>query len=152
MTQGKVAIVDAEDFERLSKYKWHFNKLAGESTKGYACRTSLRAAGKRHRIFMHWEVTGYKWVDHINRDGLDNRKENLRPANNSKNQQNRGVQKNNTSGHKGVSFKKSRNRFRSQIRLDGKFIFLGYFKTAEEASKAYIEAAKKLYGGFARWK
>jgi len=88
-------------------------------------------------------------VDHINGNGLDNRRENLRVANKMQNQYNSARQHNNRLGLKGVH--KNGRRYRAQIRADGVKHNLGYFDTAEEAHAAYCEAAKRLHGEFARF-
>lgn len=92
-------------------------------------------------------------VDHINNNGPkdDNRICNLREATKSKNQFNRGRTKNNTSGFKGVQFKKDIGKYRARIKNNLKDIHLGYFSTPEEAYEAYKEAALRLHGEYARF-
>ena len=92
-----------------------------------------------------------KDVDHINRNPLDNRRENLRICTHQQNQYNRTKQSNNTSGFKGVSFNKEKQKFEARIGIDGKSKFLGYFDTAEKASECYKQAALKHHGDFARF-
>lgn len=92
-----------------------------------------------------------KQVGHINGNKSDNRIENLRSADNSKNSMNKGIQSNNTSGFKGVTFHKGTGKFHAKICVEGIRKSLGYFKTAEEASNAYIKAAGELHGQFARF-
>ena len=94
-------------------------------------------------------------VDHIDGDVLNNQKSNLRICTQQENAKNRKINKNNTSGIKGVS-KTKRKEWRSKtwqaiIGADGKNTHLGYFYTAEEAGRAYKKAAKELYGDFARY-
>jgi len=90
-------------------------------------------------------------LDHINGDPSDNRIENLRPATSQENQRNRGKQANNTSGFKGVSLHKQREKWYAQARdANGKQKFLGYFPTPEAASAAYEAYAMKLHGEFYR--
>lgn len=143
LTQGLSAIVDDEDFEMLSRFKWHFHQT------GYAMRTA-RIDGKKHLLRMHRVVMNappHKCVDHINGNTLDNRKRNLRIASRSQNQHNRGRNKNNTSGFKGVS--RYRGRWRARITVNWKEIRLGIFDTPEEAFDAYVAAAKEYHGEFA---
>ena len=128
LTQGKYALVDDEDYKNLSKHKWYFSH-------GYAIRdTSIN--GRRKRIYMHMAIIPQKTglvTDHINMNSLDNRKCNLRIVTRSVNQINRGLQSNNTSGYKGVTWNKKSNKWQAQIKLNGKHILLGYFKNIKDA-------------------
>ena len=91
------------------------------------------------------------YVDHINMNPLDNRRENLRVCTNQQNQYNTTKYSNNKSGFKGVSFNKERQKFEAQIRIDGKQKIIGYFDTAEKAHEKYKEYALKHHGDFARF-
>jgi hypothetical protein len=92
-------------------------------------------------------------VDHRNNNSLDNRRENLRLATHSQNQHNRKAYVSNTSGYKGVFLEKrwTASRWTAIVRINGKRHRVGTFGSAEEASKAYIESAKRLHGEFASW-
>ena len=150
LTQGQVALIDDEDYELVSRYKWcaHWNK----HTKSYYAETNLKKEGGgyatiiMHRIIMNAKKG--KQVDHINHDTLDNRKENLRLCTNSENSQNQGKRINNTSGFKGVHWHKRDKRWCADIRVNGKRIHLGLFLTPEEAYEAYCKAALELHGEF----
>ena len=103
-----------------------------------------------HRVafavyYGHWPVD---MIDHINGDKADNRIANLREATNSENQSNRPKPKNNTSGFKGVT--RNSSGWVAQIKLNSKLHYLGTFKSPEQASKVYIDAAAKMHGDFAR--
>lgn len=87
-------------------------------------------------------------VDHINGNVWDNRKCNLRVVANSQNGMNRGVPENNTSGHKGVTWYKTRNKWMAQIFKEGKRYFLGYFDNIEDAIKARENAEIELFGDY----
>jgi hypothetical protein len=89
-------------------------------------------------------------VDHIDGDGLNNRRSNLRFATTAQNSANRGKQKNNTSGFKGVRWHKRDKRWRAVIGINGKTKQIGSFKTPEAAYDAYCAAARELHGVFAR--
>lgn len=146
LTKGKVAIVDKEDFKYLSQFRWHI------STNGYAVRTRNGENGRRHEVFMHREIIDCpkgKFIDHINRTKLDNRKCNLRVATSSQNGINRGLQPTNTSGYKGVSYHKKANKWQARLSIDGKLRHLGCYETKEEAAKAYNVKAEEVYGEFA---
>jgi HNH endonuclease/AP2 domain len=146
LTRGYQAIVDDDDYEDLVKYNWHHHK------NGYAMRHE-RVNGKRVPIRMHRVVIsapdGYD-VDHKNGDKLDNRKANLRLATRSQNNYNKGVQSNSSSGFKGVSWSKQRNKWRARIHVDKKEINLGFFEYQIDAAFAYNEAAIKYHGEFAK--
>ena len=149
LTKNKIAIVDDEDFDYLSKWKWCY------TNKGYAFRSQKRSetgSKKRKGVYLHRQLMGNpsQQVDHINGDTLDNRKANLRLANHSENMRNRKLQKNNTSGFKGVWFNKKRQKFIATIKINGQSRTIKSANTAEEAAKAYDIKAKELYGSFAR--
>lgn len=141
LTKGKFAIVDRDDYEELSQHKWYFH------SKGYAVRDT-GGRKNRHSIMMHQEVMNSKWIDHINRNKLDNRKSNLRKATPSQNQANHPKRMNNTSGYIGVS-ETPQQRFHAYIENNYKRINIGYFRTAKEAAIARDIVAKKLHGDYA---
>ena len=146
---GENAIVDLEDYERISRFKWNINKSRHTS---YAVRTTRASEGKRgNHIIMHREILlTDEAVDHINRNGLDNRRANLRPATRSQNSRNASKRSDNTSGFKGVGIYKPYGNWRARITVEtGKRITVGYFKTPLEAAIAYDEAAIKYHGEFA---
>ena len=106
-----------------------------------------------HRIvyFLAFGVDpGKMYIDHIDGNGQNNDPANLRLATNSENQRNRGATKINACGFKGVYFDKQNEGWRALIRLHGKKRHIGYFATPEEAHDAYVRAADKLHGEFAR--
>jgi hypothetical protein len=144
LTQDKETIVDDEDYEHLNQWKWHYH------SRNYAKRTVKKTKSKiyLHRLIMKAEIN--QKIDHINGNGLDNRKENLRIVNQSQNGQNRDKQINNTSGYKGVTWHKQCNKWLAQINHKGKHYSLGLFETKEAAAKAYNEAALTYFGEYAR--
>ena len=104
-----------------------------------------------HRLaWLHvFGVWPERQIDHINENKSDNRLENLRLATQSENSSNRGAQKNNTSGFKGVVWHKHKKKWMAQIRAGGKQKYLGLFSSAESAYAAYCESASDLHGDFA---
>jgi hypothetical protein len=150
LTQGYVALVDDEDYERLSRWRWHANVVRG----GRVC--ALRK--KRHRgrmttIYMHREIVGAKpgqQVDHINGDALDNRRGNLRICTISQNNQNRYANTGASSQYKGVCWDKGADKWRATITAGGRRKYLGTFEDEREAALAYDAAARELFGEFAR--
>jgi hypothetical protein len=154
LTQDKIAIIDDDDFERVSKHKWYYRGRYGSrvNEQGYVLRT-VRETGKKQTTislqrFVMNNPEGFQ-VDHVNGDRLDNRKCNLRVATMEQNSHNSTLRKNNTSGFKGVYFKKANQRFFAKISINKKPTHLGYFSTAIDAAKTYDEAARKHYGEFA---
>jgi len=146
--KGKSVIVDDDDYEKLSLYRWVVNYY------GYAVRSAHKDIGLNATLLMHRQLLNPQkgeLVDHVNGNKLDNRKSNLRLATIAENQRNRGKQRNNRSGHKGVCLLKDDQRVKkwvAQITVDGKRNRIGYYYTAEEASEAYEIASKKHFGKF----
>ena len=157
LTQGKVAVVDDEDAE-LSQLRWHV--LPGRRTT-YAKRNARRDDGRRETEQLHRAVWARAHpdepipiqLDHRDGNGLNCRRENLRPATRSENIRNQRVRITNTSGFKGVCWQKTRCRWQAQIGVttkgDRTNHWLGYFATHEDAARAYDDAARKLHGEFA---
>lgn len=142
---GEFALVDDEDYTRVSKLRWCVNNY------GYAIRCIYLGKGKSQMIWMHRFVMGELdrklEIEHKNNKKLDNRKINLRICSRRQNMMNRGLSKHNTSGFKGIV--KSRDRWRAIMNFDGRKVHIGCFSTKEEAAKAYNKKAKELYGEFA---
>ncbi len=150
LTQGKVALVDDEDYELASRFRWYVERKANG---WYARRNIRRPDGRKAKILLHRAILGAEpgvGVDHINRDGLDNRRSNLRWASTSQNGANRGLNANSTSGYKGVDFQKARGCWRALIECRGRRLHLGVYATPEEAARAYDRAAVEFFGAFAR--
>jgi hypothetical protein len=153
LTQGQFAIVDAADYDWLNQWNW-FAAWAENTQSFYARRNDRGEDGKFHVVSMHRKVLGLdrgdkRHGDHINRNTLDNRRSNLRPASLGQNKQNSKCVAGSASGLKGVSIRSNGN-WQAEIAVDGKRIYLGTRKTAEAAHELYREAAQRLHGEFAR--
>jgi hypothetical protein len=151
LTKGQRTMVDDEDYNELNKYRWCAHKSPSNKTY-YAIRFSY-VEGKQKRLHMHRVIMNTPdgmFTDHINGNGLDNRKYNLRICTNSQNQHNTGLRTDNTSGYKGVSWHKKDKKWLTAIQINKKRVYLGSFETAENAYTAYCNKAKEVRGEFAR--
>lgn len=156
LTQGKVALVDDEDYDSLIGFYWQAKRTRNGKV-WYASRTGRADSGTRTTgILMHRQILGLtdrkQQVDHENGNGLDNQKDNLRVATCSQNHFNRERYSNNLSGYKGVYIRPKRchRPWHARIQVNKKNIHIGYFHTAKEAALAYDEAAREHHGEFAR--
>ena len=151
LTKGKFAIVDDEDYERIAQHKW----FAFYSWRHWRAARSVKANGKRHSVYMHHEVMGRvagRMIDHRNRNGLDNRKSNLRRCTKSQNARNGfRVIRGKTSRYKGVcsSGVCICRPWLATLTKNGKQINLGRHATQKEAAQAYDHAAREHFGEFA---
>jgi hypothetical protein len=144
LTQGKVALVDDEDFDQLNQFKWFAHK---NKNTFYSERVSQRINGKQRSICMHSVIigTGIGFVtDHINGNGLDNRRVNLRIVTNRENCQNLHIGK--SSKYPGVSWNKVHCKWQSAVRISGMRKHLGYFINEIDASKAYLSSTPRQPG------
>jgi hypothetical protein len=145
LTQGKYAIVDAGDYERVSRYKWCLSRTGKQL---YAQRRTGGKTIRMHQFIMN-PPKGMV-VDHIDGNGLNNRRSNLRICTRPENTRNRRVNPNTSTGFKGVWRDKKTGKCWAQIYFEGKPIRLGSFATAVEAARAYDRKAIELFGQFAR--
>lgn len=150
ISQGYEAIIDAADACAVARWNW---SAAVRSNSVYVVRRERLADGSRLAVHLHRVIAQAPEgvaVDHINGNALDNRRVNLRLAYASGNQRNRSINRNNTSGFKGVSWDKQHGRWQAGISVNGRRKRLGLFDTAEEAHAAYAKAAQQFHGEFAR--
>jgi hypothetical protein len=147
LTQGKVAIVDAKNYEWLSKCKWY----AIKHRDTFYAATAIRLNNKHTNISMHRRILGLTRgdggiIDHKDRNGLHNWEDNLRIVGGSLNQYNRKVMVNNKSGYRGVCWHKHNKKWRASIGINGVVVELGCFPLIASAAIAYDRAAVELYG------
>ncbi len=143
LTNGGECFVDDRDFEYLDKFRWRKMKIG---KYWYVSRRIKKGSISMHRLILKASKTN-QYVDHINHNGLDNQRENIRLCNNSQNQMN-ATSKGGSSKFKGVCFDKAKNKWRAVIHLDYKTFNLGYFTTEEEAAYIYDQFATQLFGQF----
>lgn len=144
LSQGKVALIDDED-AHLAEFKWHARHNGRNLWYAARCVGPQRRTVSLHRVIL----PGCVQVDHINGDGLDNRRANLRPASARENQFNGRMRADNTTGYKGVTWDARDRVWRARVNAKGRRMSLGSFHDPVEAARAYDEAARRLFGEFA---
>jgi hypothetical protein len=156
LTRGYVALVDDEDYELASQYKWtaSVHMYKGRIRHVYAHRTRRDSStGKRHIERLHRFILGVTDqkvdVDHIDHDGCNCQRHNLRFSTRSQNVANSRIRRDNTSGFKGVCWHKVKRRWEAYISVEKKIKHLGSFLDRESAALAYNAAAVRHYGEFA---
>lgn len=146
---GNYALVDDADYEWLNQWRWYADK---KHNRFYAAR-QIRIGEKQAVTYMHraiLRITESKIMgDHINGNGLDNQRDNIRICTHKQNQDNKSGL-GGTSKYKGVCLEKRKNLWRAQLGCNGKQIYLGAFSNENDAAIAYNNAAIKYQGEFAR--
>lgn len=149
--KGYDVLVDDESVSLVNAYKWRVDDKGNRvyfSRRIYIDKKKTYAS--LHRILADCKNNDGKVVDHINGNTLDNRKCNLRVCTMAENTRNRKMQKNNTSGIKGVSYNKRDKRWTAHIRINNKQIHLGNYIDKYEAFEAYKKASVKYHGEYGR--
>lgn len=139
--KGEPFYFDLEDYDKIKNYCWHINP------SGYVVNKSDETGYTSfHRLVMGLTSEDKdKEVDHIYHKTNDNRKSQLRIVTSSQNKMNKGLQSNNTSGIRGVSFNKRTNKWTAEIHINNQKIYLGEFPTLEEAAQTRKEAEEKYF-------
>jgi hypothetical protein len=132
--------IDIDDLDKVKKYKWHI-------CNGYVVTNVEKDYFRLHQMILGFPKSG---IDHIDRNPLNNRRNNLRLCNQQQNTANTGLFKHNSTGYKGVSWDKSRSKYMAKIKLNGRTVNLGRYACAEDAAIAYNNKAKEAFGKFAR--
>lgn len=147
LTRGKYTLVDEEDYERVNQYNW--NAYRGQDGRYYAVSYIEGTYYRLHRFLLNLEPYNKSYADHINGDGLNNRRNNIRLATPTQNSYNQKVQNRaKTSKYKGVSWNKGVKKWHAYIKQNQKRINLGLFLSEEEAAKAYDIKAIELFKEF----
>lgn len=139
-------LIDDDDFSLISEFTWYHNP------EGYAL-TRKTIGGKRTSIWMHrliMDAQAGEKIDHIDGDGLNNQRANLRFASAAENMYNRRKNKDASSKYKGVTLVRKTNHWIAGLNYEGKRVYIGYFAIEEDAARAYDQKARELFGEFAR--
>lgn len=145
LTQDKFTLIDNKDFDIISKYKWY----AHRRRKNYYAETTKKQKHiLMHRLIMNI-INPEIQIDHIDGNGLNNQRHNLRICTHQENHFNKKSRKNSSSKFKGVSWHSSHKKWRCVIGINTKHIHLGYFDNEKEAAYVYDIAAKQYFGEFA---
>lgn len=144
LTQGKVALIDDRDFDRVQNFKWCLQR---NQDRCYA----VSGGRRQKRVYLHsLLLPGVGKVDHKDGDGLNNLRDNLRPASSLENNRNSKKQKGTSSRFKGVSWNPRNRSWKVSIRVEGLGVHLGYYEDENDAAHVYDYAAKIYFGEFAR--
>jgi hypothetical protein len=148
---GRVALVDDEDYDLVSEYRWNVREWMrpGGGVEGPYAVTRRRVNGGQLSLSMHGIITGYARADHRNGNGLDNQRSNLRPATMAQNNHNQRPRSGQSSRYKGVVWHRRSGKWQATIGLNGRCVYLGVFASEEEAALAYNTAALETWGEYA---
>ena len=152
LTKGLTAKINYTDRPLIERWSWCARLR--KNGRAYAARGTRASSGKFVQVYMHRCILGLRagdriGVDHINGDGLDNRRSNIRPSNQSQNLANQKVKKH-SSLYKGVTWDARKHRWAARIKVNRKMINLGRFWDETDAASAYNNAANKYFGCFAK--
>ena len=148
LTRDRVAFVDDVDHADVVQFKWYAHRVR-DTDLWYAYR-AVGPRGGQVTVSMHGYLTGFSKTDHIDGDGLNNQRINMREATHAENMRNVGLSRGNTSGFKGVVWHKQAQRWYAQISVDSRSRALGLHDTPEDAALAYDRAAVEFHGEFAK--
>lgn len=156
LTKGYEAVVDTADVPRVQNFHWHAQvdqRRDGSVRVVYAARKIRRPDGQYRSALMHREllgITGRTEGDHVDGDGLNNRRSNLRAATHAENLSNQRTHYDSASGCKGLTWHPQCGKWQVRIMAHGKRHYVGLFVSVEEARNAYAKASAELHGDFGR--
>lgn len=148
LTQGKVALIDDEDYERVMQYNWTVYQSHKRWTFYAHCHPTTGTT-ELHRFILGLKRGDRVMVDHRNGNGLDNQKSNLRICSYSENQWNHVIPINNTSGYIGIGYHKKSKKWYARSCVQRKHFYLGSFDNKNKAAIAHDKAVLHLHGDFA---
>lgn len=151
ITNG-IVLLDEADLSAVLEHNWY---AVRKGNKIYACTTlyDKNRSSKRYKLYMHRYLKGAikgETVDHVNGDGMDNTRCNLRKCSKAENARNSELSASNTSGYKGVTWNKNAKKWLAQLKVDRRHVYIGVFTDILDAAKAYNTAALEHFGEFAR--
>ena len=152
--RGRIALVDLGDHDLVAGYRWHVREAdpvapGRRPTGPYVVADAYLGGGKRRTITMHALIMGRPYIDHINSNGLDNRRANLRPATPAQNGANARKNPGKTSKYKGVFWDRWRSCWSAKVMVNRQTLSLGRYAREEDAALAYDIAAREAFGEFA---
>jgi len=148
LSDGRITWVDASDYDWLRQWKWHTTK----STNTIYASRNINSNNGRKTLLMHRLILGLMSdteCDHIDGNGLNNRRSNLRPCSHQQNAFNAKIYRKTSSEFRGVSWRKGTDKWAAYIKFNGQQIHLGFFADEVDAARAYNGAAMKYFGVFA---
>lgn len=145
-----VAFVDDRDYAEVSAFRWFVRYVPqkGDRQQDQGPYAVKSLPGNR-QISMHQFLTGWAMTDHIDHDGLNNQRSNLRPATKAQNLTNSRPRVGYSSSYKGVYWSRTARKWTAQIKIDRKSTHLGYYADEKEAAMAYDRAARQVFGEYA---
>lgn len=146
---GRVALVDDEDYELVMQYRWFVDERERNCRPHGPYAIANLPRPLRKQISMHRLLTGWPRIDHIDHNGLNNQRSNLRPATYTQNAQNQRSHVDSTSKYKGVCWLRKKGKWLAYINYNGQRHYLGLHLSEEDAARAYDVAARREFGEFA---
>lgn len=148
LTRGLYAVVDDKDFARVSKFRWYARRSSGKLDLWYASKAKTSEC--QHTLMHRFLCPDWPRIDHVDNNGLNNRRRNLRPASYRENNQNARKREGALSKYKGVTYERRYGTWIARISVNGRNKYLGSFPKEIAAARAYDRAAHHHFKAFAR--